>query len=132
MHFKLNFRSLGRILVPLIFLTLALHALGARQLTGSGILKDPNEVKSVVLIDSGLVATIKKEELVGSQIIEIDGNSHYSKPDYDEYRQNRLKSLGYNMLRFEEGVVLNRFPEVHERLMYAIGVLKAGEGPPPP
>ena len=28
------------------------------------------------------------------------------------------------MLRFEEGVVLNRFPEVHERLIYAIGVLK--------
>lgn len=41
-------------------------------------------------------------------------------------------SLGYTMLRFEEGVVLNRFPEVHERLMYAIGVLKAGEGTPPP
>ena len=65
-------------------------------------------------------------------IIEIDGNSHYSKPDYDEYRQNRLISLGYTMLRFEEGVVLNRFPEVHERLMYAIGVLKAGDVTPPP
>ena len=53
-------------------------------------------------------------------IIEFDGNSHYSEPDYVEYRQKRLISLGYTMLRFEEGVVLNRFSEVHERLMYSM------------
>ena len=73
MRFKLNCPSLGRILMPLICLTLALDALGARQLNGYGSLKDPSAVKSVVLIDSGLVASIPKGELVGSQIIEIDG-----------------------------------------------------------
>ncbi|NBS52545.1 MAG: hypothetical protein EBS96_08005, partial [Spartobacteria bacterium] len=59
--------------MALIFLIVALHALDARQLAGSGVLKDPNAVKSVVLIDSGLVSSIPKDELVGSQIIEIDG-----------------------------------------------------------
>ena len=28
-------------------------------------------------------------------IIEIDGNSHFQKPEYDSYRQERLKSLGF-------------------------------------
>jgi len=60
-------------------------------------------------------------------IIEIDGNSHYSKPDYDEYRQNRLIGLGYTILRFQEGAVIYQFPEVHAQLIYAIAVLKAGE-----
>ena len=60
-------------------------------------------------------------------VIEIDGNSHFSKPDYDEYRQNRLIALGYNILRFEEGAVIYQFPEVHARLVYTIGVLKAGD-----
>ena len=33
-------------------------------------------------------------------IIEIDGNSHYQKAEYDEYRQNELRKLGYHILRF--------------------------------
>src|SRR5687768_3028215 len=36
-------------------------------------------------------------------IIEIDGNSHYHKPDYDAWRQERLEKLGYHFLRFSEG-----------------------------
>lgn len=40
-------------------------------------------------------------------IIEIDGSSHISKGIYDSHRQSRLESLGYTMIRFSEGEVLN-------------------------
>jgi very-short-patch-repair endonuclease len=36
-------------------------------------------------------------------IIEIDGNSHVDRGDYDRYREDRLRSLGYGLIRFQEG-----------------------------
>lgn len=57
-------------------------------------------------------------------IIEIDGNSHYNKADYDQYRQQKLELLGYNFLRFPEGEVLNQFDQVHTRICHAVYVLK--------
>ena len=56
-------------------------------------------------------------------IIEIDGNSHFRKPDYDKFRQDKLISLGYNMLRFEEGEVINQLDDVAEKINHAIHVL---------
>lgn len=65
-------------------------------------------------------------------IIEIDGNSHYSKPEYDQYRQEKLESFGYQFLRFSEGAVINQFDDVHEKIVHAVWVLKGNpEGPPP-
>ncbi len=32
-------------------------------------------------------------------IIEVDGSSHFSKSKYDKYRQNKLESFGYTLLR---------------------------------
>jgi very-short-patch-repair endonuclease len=53
-------------------------------------------------------------------IIEIDGNSHYRKPEYDFYRQERLIKLGYTIIRFTEGQVINQLDHVHQQLLHAI------------
>jgi very-short-patch-repair endonuclease len=57
-------------------------------------------------------------------IIEIDGNSHYNKGEYDRYRQDKLISLGYHMLRFEEAAVINQLNNVAEQINHAVFVLK--------
>ena len=53
-------------------------------------------------------------------IIEIDGNSHFFKPEYDYYRQERLKSLGYKIVRFSEGEVMNQLDNVHQQLCHVV------------
>lgn len=60
-------------------------------------------------------------------IIEIDGNSHYNKPEYDQYRQQKLESFGYSFLRFSEGAVMNQFEDVHQKIIHAVMVLKESE-----
>ncbi|MBL7898616.1 MAG: DUF559 domain-containing protein [Crocinitomicaceae bacterium] len=57
-------------------------------------------------------------------IIEIDGNSHVVKSEYDQYRQQKLESLGYIFLRFEEGEVIHQFQEVHDKIIHVVFVLK--------
>ncbi|MCF8414713.1 MAG: endonuclease domain-containing protein [Crocinitomicaceae bacterium] len=57
-------------------------------------------------------------------IIEIDGNSHYRKPEYDYYRQEKLKGLGYTILRFTEGEVIQNIESVYERIVYSIECVK--------
>ena len=58
-------------------------------------------------------------------IIEVDGSSHYAKSSYDRYRQDQLESLGYTVIRFQEGEVLHRYPEVEDKIRRAIEVLKS-------
>jgi very-short-patch-repair endonuclease len=57
-------------------------------------------------------------------IIEIDGNSHTNKGEYDRYREDKLKSFGDELLRFSEGEVINNLDEVHRQLMHTIYCLK--------
>ena len=57
-------------------------------------------------------------------IIEIDGNSHYFKAEEDAIRQSNLERLGYTVVRFEEGVVLNQFDDVYESLCHIVDSLK--------
>jgi very-short-patch-repair endonuclease len=57
-------------------------------------------------------------------IIEIDGNSHYHKPEYDFYRQERLKSLGFEVVRYTEGEVLQNLESVHTRLLHVVHCLQ--------
>ncbi len=57
-------------------------------------------------------------------IIEIDGNSHYNKPEYDAYRQKKLENLGFTILRFSEGEVLNQLDNVHLHIQQAILTLR--------
>ena len=60
-------------------------------------------------------------------IIEIDGNSHFNKPEYDRFRHDKLESLGYTFLRFSEGEVWNNLDEVLIQIQHAIYCLKADE-----
>jgi very-short-patch-repair endonuclease len=57
-------------------------------------------------------------------IIEIDGNSHYQKPEYDRFRQDKLERLGYTLIRFTEGEVMNLLDDVNERIRHVIYCLK--------
>jgi len=57
-------------------------------------------------------------------IIEIDGSSHFVKPEYDKYRQDKLESLGYKFLRFSEGEVIHQFDNVYRQLSHAVHCLK--------
>jgi very-short-patch-repair endonuclease len=59
-------------------------------------------------------------------IIEIDGSSHINKGKYDFYRQGKLESLGYVIIRFSEGEVLQAVGLVKEKIDYAIDCLKNG------
>ena len=59
-------------------------------------------------------------------IIEIDGNSHDNNPTYDRYRQDKLIALGFTLLRFQEGEVLNQIDEVAGKINYAVHCLRSG------
>ena len=59
-------------------------------------------------------------------IIEIDGSSHINNGKYDFYRQGKLESLGYVIIRFSEGEVLQAVGLVKEKIDYAIVCLKNG------
>jgi len=61
-------------------------------------------------------------------IIEVDGNSHLSKPEHDRYRQNKLESFGYTVLRFSEGEVWNNLDNVLVNIQHAIHCLKTEKG----
>jgi len=57
-------------------------------------------------------------------IIEIDGSSHKNKAEYDFYRQQKLESFEYVLLRFNEGDVIQNIGAVKEKIDYAIFCLK--------
>ena len=59
-------------------------------------------------------------------IIEIDGNSHDNNAKYDRYRQDRLIALGFTILRFQEGEVLNQIDEVAGKINHAVHCLRSG------
>jgi very-short-patch-repair endonuclease len=59
-------------------------------------------------------------------IIEIDGNSHDNNPTYDRYRHDKLIALGYTLLRFQEGEVLNQIDEVAGKINHAVHCLRSG------
>ena len=58
-------------------------------------------------------------------IIEIDGNSHDNNPTYDRYRQDKLLALGFTLLRFQEGEVLNQIDEVAGKINHAVHCLRS-------
>ena len=57
-------------------------------------------------------------------IIEIDGNSHFHKPEYDAYRQKRLEDLGFTVIRFSEADVLNNIDTIITQLQHVVYCLK--------
>jgi very-short-patch-repair endonuclease len=57
-------------------------------------------------------------------IIEIDGSSHFNKGENDFYRQHKLESLGYVLMRYSEGEIIQNIGLVKEKIDYAIFCLK--------
>jgi very-short-patch-repair endonuclease len=57
-------------------------------------------------------------------IIEIDGNSHVLKGEKDRWRQDELLKLGYTILRFSEGDVIQNLDQVEVQIRHAIYCLK--------
>lgn len=57
-------------------------------------------------------------------VIEIDGNSHINKSEYDLYRQKTIEALGYTFLRFNEGDVINNLNDVTLQIIHSIQCLK--------
>jgi very-short-patch-repair endonuclease len=57
-------------------------------------------------------------------IIEIDGNSHFNKGEYDRYREDKLKSLGFIIVRYTEGDVLHNLQEISNSLLHTIECIK--------
>lgn len=65
-------------------------------------------------------------------IIEIDSSSHVNKGSYDRYREDRLRSLGYELIRFTEGEVLMDTAGVGERILHALQCLSSQRNQLPP
>jgi len=57
-------------------------------------------------------------------IIEIDGLIHKHRVEYDLIRSETMKSLGYNVLRFDNDEVLNHSKDVIEKLKIHINELQ--------
>lgn len=57
-------------------------------------------------------------------IIEIDGSSHFHKSSYDRYRQDKLETLGYTILRFSEKDVLKNIDDIKSKIDHTIHVLR--------
>ena len=51
-------------------------------------------------------------------IIEIDGASHQHKTEEDKIRDKRLKKLGYQVIRVDEGEVLNDLNNIIKTIEY--------------
>lgn len=56
-------------------------------------------------------------------IVEIDGSSHLQKAEYDAWRQREIEALGYTILRFSEGEVMQNYAYVEMQILHAIHVL---------
>ena len=66
-------------------------------------------------------------------IIEIDGEIHLQQKEYDEIREEILREMGYNVIRFENDQVLKNWESVEVMLRSAISTspptpLLPGEG----
>lgn len=56
--------------------------------------------------------------------IEIDGNSHLHKYDYDNQRQSRLEQYGISFIRFDDGDVKNNLLHVLVSIQQKVDALK--------
>ncbi|WP_319229472.1 DUF559 domain-containing protein [Draconibacterium orientale] len=63
-------------------------------------------------------------------IIEIDGYSHFVKPEEDYVREKELEDLGYQIIRFSEAMVVYRIDEVVTEIDCAVECLEQQLGKP--
>ena len=64
-------------------------------------------------------------------IIEIDGYTHLLEEVYkkDLIKDQRLKQLGYNVIRFQDDDVMNEIEKVREKIAFWIGEFKKPSSP---
>lgn len=106
----------------------------ARELRNETVSKAEKYIWRSLLSRNQLGVKFKRQRPIGNfivdffcedigLIIEIDGNSHLNKGNYDDYREDKLKGFGFQLLRFSEGEVLNQIFEVELRICHAIKCL---------
>ncbi len=61
-------------------------------------------------------------------IIEVDGEIHNSRKEYDEGRTYMLEDIGYRVIRFSNDAVLNSTLKVVEKIQSELSPLSFGEG----
>ena len=54
-------------------------------------------------------------------VIELDGDVHLARREYDQARTNALRNYGYRVLRFSNDAVLQCLDEVLETIAAAVG-----------
>lgn len=64
-------------------------------------------------------------------VIEIDGDSHIGKEDYDRKRQQELEALGLSFLRFEELEARYNLDRVIQTIENRMQEIEAAAGNPP-
>ncbi|MEB3250311.1 MAG: endonuclease domain-containing protein [Merismopediaceae bacterium] len=52
-------------------------------------------------------------------VIEVDGNIHTQRQDYDQARNNKFNNLGYRVLRFTNDEVIHDLPKVLNQIIQA-------------
>ncbi|MBK8621388.1 MAG: DUF559 domain-containing protein [Saprospiraceae bacterium] len=55
-------------------------------------------------------------------IVEIDGNIHKYQEEYDKEREEDIKAMGYQVIRFTNDEVLNNWLDVEKRLLQCIPI----------
>lgn len=58
--------------------------------------------------------------LAARLVVEVDGPVHEQQQEYDQYRDEYLRALGYTVLRFENHDVFDDLPRVLERIHRAL------------
>jgi very-short-patch-repair endonuclease len=64
-------------------------------------------------------------------IIEIDGITHHDKQEYDKKREDKLRELGFEIMRFDGFYILNNTPETLQLIVDKIKLLENKQPPNP-
>ncbi|GAB5417682.1 MAG: DUF559 domain-containing protein [Crocinitomicaceae bacterium] len=107
----------------------------ARELRNTSVSKAEKFLWKKILSRKQLGVGFKRQRPIGNYIVdffaseirmvvEIDGNSHMNKSEYDRVRHDWLEKQGYTVLRFSEKEVLNDFEFVEVQLTQAVYCLR--------
>ena len=64
-------------------------------------------------------------------VIEIDGITHDGREKYDQERENKLKSLGLDVIRFDGNDVINNTQDLLQMISDKISILEQKQPPNP-
>lgn len=106
----------------------------ARELRNKSVSKAEKRIWKLLLSRSQMGVKFKRQRPIDqfvvdiycaeiNLIIEVDGNSHDRKQEYDFYRQSKLEALGFYIIRYEESEILFELEDVQKRLSRTIEIL---------